>query len=40
MNLTHLQIRRFMHGMSHMGMKGENIRSFNDSCHHAICIKR
>ncbi len=40
MNLTHIQIRCFMHGVSCMRMKRENIRSFDDSGCHAIRIKR
>lgn|GEM_PF-3291681 len=40
MNLSHIQVRGLMNWMSHMRMKRENIRSFDDSGRHSIRIKR
>ncbi len=40
MNLSYIQIQCLMDWMSHMRMKRENIRSFDDSGCHPIRIKR
>lgn len=39
MNFSHIQIRCLMDWMSHLRMKSENIRSFDDSGCHSIRIK-